>query len=91
MYGVDAMQSVKIDTLTWRHSQFSKEENEFGLRCGTNLINETHDIVHIKELSAKQRLLKKYNLKAVLRKMQKDDLVLRQVVMPSQLGKLQPN
>lgn len=54
-YNIDAMLSVKIDTPTWRHAEFNKEENEKGLICVVDLIDQTRDVADIKEFTTKQR------------------------------------
>lgn len=47
------MLTVEIDTPSWRHSQFSAEENEVGLGFATDLIDEIRDISQIQELTIK--------------------------------------
>lgn len=48
VYDADAMFPIEINTLKWRLSQFNKEENEAGLRCVADLIDETSDVTHIR-------------------------------------------
>lgn len=58
VYDVYAMLSIKIDTPTWRHAQFIKEENKKGLRRVIIMIDESHNVAHIREFAAKQRAFK---------------------------------
>lgn len=55
------------------------------------MVDETRDFSDIQELNAKQMATKRYNSKVVQSEMQEDDLVLRQVVLPIQSGKIQSN
>lgn len=88
VYKVDTMQSVEIDTPTWKHTQFNEEENEAMLRCEVDLIDKTHKVAHIREFISKQRASRMYKSMVVPREMQKGDLMLKQVVVPARLEKL---
>lgn len=91
VYGADAMFLVEMDMPFWWSSQLSGKENGVGLRCSSDLVNETRDISRIREFAAKQREDRRDNYKVVRRKMQEGDLVLWQVVVPAQQGKLKSN
>lgn len=78
------MLPVKINMPSWWRSQFNEEENEAGLRRDAKLIDDTSDVSHIQEFSVKQIADISYNFKVVRRKMQEDDLVLRQVIVYTQ-------
>lgn len=47
IYVTDAVLLVEIDTLTLRHTQFNKDENEAWLKCATDLVNKTKEITHV--------------------------------------------
>lgn len=83
------MLPVEIDTPTIRHSQFSEEGSKTRLRCATYLIYETQDVTYIIKFFAKQRETKRYNSKVVPR--ETHGLILRQVIVPTQIEKLNPN
>jgi hypothetical protein len=85
------MLPVKIDTPTWRRDNFSKEANEIGIRCSMDMIDEIREQAHIREFAAKQRAARRYNSRVIPREMKEGDLVLKQVVAPTRIGKLFPN
>jgi len=55
------------------------------------MIDEIREQAHIREFAGKQRVARRYNSKVVPREMKKGDLVLKQVVAPTRIGKLLPN
>lgn len=55
------------------------------------LINELREFAHVLEFAAKHRAAKRYNSKVKSREIQYGDLVLKEVAIPAQHGKLQPN
>lgn len=87
----DSMLPIKIGTPSQQSSQFNKKENEAGLRCVVDLVDEIRDVVYVREFSAKLRKAKRYNSKVVQMKIHQGDLVQRQVVEPAHQGKLQCN
>lgn len=91
VYGADAMLPVEIDTPTWRREHFSEESNEVGIRCTMDMIDEVREAAHIREFAAKQRAARRYNSKVIPRSMKEGDLVLKQVVAPTRIGKLLPS
>jgi len=55
------------------------------------MIDEIREEAHIREFAAKQRAARRYNSKVIPRDMKKGDLVLKQVVAPTRIGKLLPS
>lgn len=53
VYGVDVMFPIEINMPTQRHTQFNEEEDETKLRCEIDMVEETREIVHIRESFAK--------------------------------------
>ena len=91
VYGTDAMIPVEIDTPTWRRDTFSEEANEVGMAVSMDVIDEVREQAHIREFAAKQRAARRYNSRVTPREMKEGDLVLKQVVAPTRIGKLFPN
>lgn len=91
VYRADTMLVVEINTPSWRRSQFNEEENKVGLKCVAYLINEFREVSHVREFTTKHRVGIRYNSKVKSREMQEGDLFLKEVVLPTQKGKLQPN
>jgi hypothetical protein len=56
-----------------------------------DIIDEVREQAHIREFAAKQRAARRYNSKVAPREMKEGDLVLKQVVAPTRIGKLFPN
>lgn len=81
---------VEIDTPSWRHSQLNMYVNNPWLECATYLVDELRDFTHIREFSAKHKADRRYNSKVVPLEMWEGDLVLRQVVLPTQQGSYNP-
>lgn len=54
------------------------------------MIDGIQNVAHTKEFKVKQRETRRYNSKVVPREIPKGDPMLRQVVVPTQLGKLRP-
>ena len=61
------------------------------LNISTDLIDEVRESARIREVAAKQRLAKRYNLKVRQRGFQEGDLVLKKITDPKKKGKLVPN
>lgn len=91
VYKMDDMLYVDINTSSQRRSQFNQEVNDAGLKCTVDLIDEAKDVSCIREFAIKQRVSRRYNSNVIPIEMHKGDLVLRQVVMYAQQGKLQSN
>jgi hypothetical protein len=72
-------------------SHFFPKANEVGLTVSMDVINEVREQAHIREFAAKQRAARRYNSKVTPREMKEGDLVLKQVVAPTRIGKLFPN
>jgi len=64
--------------------------NEIGVKCTMDMIDEIREEAHIREFSAKQRAARRYNSRVTPRSMKEGDLVLKQVVAPTRIGKLLP-
>lgn len=56
-----------------------------------DMIDDIREHAHIQEFTTMQRATRRYNSKVILREMKEGDLVLRQVVAPTRIGKLLPN
>jgi hypothetical protein len=56
-----------------------------------DVIDEVREQAHIREFVAKQRAARRYNSRVTPREMKEGDLVLKQVVAPTRIGKLFPN
>lgn len=82
VYGADDMLHVEIETTLWKLSQFIKKENEIGLKCMVDLIDEVRKTTHVLEFTAKHRATRRYNLK-LPREMHEGDMVLKEVVLPA--------
>ncbi|XP_039687900.1 uncharacterized protein [Medicago truncatula] len=91
VYRADAMLPVEIDTPTWRRENFSEEANKVGVQCTMDMIDEVRESAHIREFAAKQRAAQRYNSKVIPRSMKEGNLVLKQVVAPTRIGKLLPS
>jgi hypothetical protein len=65
--------------------------NEIGIRCSIDMNDEVRENAHIREFAAKQRAARRFNFKVIHREMKEGDLVLKQVVSPTRIGKLMPN
>jgi hypothetical protein len=72
-------------------SFFFIKANKVGLAVSMDVIDEVREQAHIREFAAKQRAARRYNSKVVPREMKEGDLVLKQVVAPTRIGKLFPN
>jgi len=91
VYGTNAMLPVKIDTPTWRRDNFMEEANQIGVKCTMDMIDEIWEAAHIREFAAKQRAARRYNSRVIPKSMKAGDLVLKQVVAPTRIGKLLPS
>lgn len=91
VYGVDSMLLVEIDMLSQRGSHFNEEENKSGLEYEADFIDELREVTCVLELGTNNRNTKRYKLKVKPREMQAGDLVLKEVVIPTQQEKIQPN
>lgn len=67
VYGLYAIISIEIDTLSWCRSQFKPKVNESGLRYVIDLIDEIRDVAYIQEFAAKKRVTRRYNSKVMRR------------------------
>lgn len=56
-----------------------------------DLIDNSHEMTHIKKLMSKLRATKRYNSRVVLSEMKEDGLVLKHIVAPTRFGNLFPN
>jgi hypothetical protein len=70
---------------------FLYKANEVGLAVSMDVIDEVREQAHIREFAATQRAARHYNSKVAPREMKEGDLVLKQVVAPTRIGKLFPN
>jgi hypothetical protein len=70
---------------------FLSKANEVGLAVSMDVIDEVREQAHIREFAAMQRAARRYNSKVAPREMKEGDLVLKQVVAPTRIGKLFPN
>lgn len=66
------------------------KENEVWLKVTFDVIDDAREISHIHEFATKQRADMRYNSKVVPRDMKKSGLVLKQVVIPTQIRKFLP-
>jgi len=55
------------------------------------MIDEVREEAHIKKFAAKQRAARRYNSRVIPRDMKEGDLILKQVVAPTRVGKLLPS
>jgi hypothetical protein len=76
VYGSDAVILVEIGQPFLR-VMYPAENNEQLLREDSDLIDEVRETARIKELSRKQQIAQRYNLKVVRRNFQVGDLVMR--------------
>ena len=76
VYGSDAVIPVEIGQTSWR-VMYPAENNEQLLREDSDLVDEVQEIARIKELSRKQQIAKRYNLRVVKRNFQAGDLIIR--------------
>lgn len=90
-YEANSMLQVEINVPWWRCSHFNEEENEVGLRYVVGLIDDIRDVTHIREFVAKQKASRINNSKVIQIEMQECNLLSRQVLVPTQQRKLQPN
>jgi len=65
--------------------------NEIGVKCTMDMIDEIREEAHIREFAAKQRAGRRYNSRVIPRSMKEGNLVLKQVVAPTRIGKLLPS
>jgi len=56
-----------------------------------DMIDEIREEAHIREFAAKQRATRRYNSRVIPISMKEGDLVLKQVVPPTRIGKLLPS
>jgi len=56
-----------------------------------DMIDEIREQACIREFATKQRAARRYNSKVIPREMKEGDLVLKQVVAATRIGKLLPN
>jgi len=56
-----------------------------------DMIDDIREETHIREFAAKQRVARRYNSRVILRSMKEGDLILKQVVTPTKIGKLLPS
>ena len=92
VYGSDAVIPVEIGHPSWR-VMYPAQENEQLLREDSDMVEEIREAARIKELSRKQQVAQRYNLK-VPRCFQSGDLVLRRASIGNRNakdGKLRAN
>jgi len=65
--------------------------NEIGVKCTMDIIDEIKEEAHIREFAAKQRAARRYNSRLIPISMKEGDLVLKQVITPTRIGKLLPS
>jgi hypothetical protein len=93
VYGSDAVIPVEIGHPSWR-IMYPTQENEQLLREDSDMVEEVREAARIKELSRKQQVAQRYNLRVVPRSFQTGDLVLRRASIGNRNakdGKLQAN
>jgi len=56
-----------------------------------DMIDEIRGNAHIREFAAKQRAARRYNSKVINKEMKEGDLVMKQVVAPTRIGKFMLN
>jgi hypothetical protein len=76
VYGSDAVIPVEIGHPSWR-IMYPSQENEQLLREDSDMVEEIREASRIKELSRKQQVAQRYNLRVVPRSFQPGNLVLR--------------
>ena len=69
VYGSDDVISVEIGHPSWR-VMYPAQENEQLLREDSDMIEEIREAARIKELSRKQQVAQRYNLRVVPRRFQ---------------------
>jgi hypothetical protein len=92
-YGTNAVIPVEIGQPFWR-VMYPAENNEQLFREDSDLVDEVREIPRIKELSRKQQIAQRYNLKVVKRNFQTSDLVMRRASIGNRNardGKLKAN
>ena len=91
VFGVDAMIPVEVVLPSWRRENFEEESNKQALQEEADLLDEIRDTTHIREMAAKQRMTRRFNLRVKQRGFKAGDLVLKKVTDPTKKGKLDPN
>jgi hypothetical protein len=86
VYGSDAVIPVEIGQPSWR-IMYPRQENEQLLRENSDMVEEIREAARIKELSRKQQVAQKYNLRVVPRSFETGDLVLRRDSIGNQNAK----
>ena len=93
VYGSDAVIPVEIGHPSWR-VMYPAQENEQLLREDSDMVEEIREAARIKELSRKQQVAQRYNLRVVPRRFHQGDLVLRRASIGNRNakdGKLSPS
>jgi hypothetical protein len=93
VYGSEAVIPVEIRQPSWR-IMYPAQESEQLLREDSDMVEEIQEAARIKELSRKQQVAQRYNLRVVTRSFQIGDLVLRRVSIGNRNakdGKLREN
>ena len=76
VYGTDAVIPVEIGNPTWRVT-FPIPDNNQRLLEELDVIDEVRELARLKELSRKQQVAQRYNMKVHKRSFQVGDLILR--------------
>ncbi|RDX81160.1 hypothetical protein CR513_38189, partial [Mucuna pruriens] len=87
----DAVIPVEIGELSPRSLVFQPTQNEEEIKGNLDLLQEAREIAHVKEVIAKVKAARQYNLKVFHKKLKKGDLVLRRILRKNTSNKLTPN
>jgi hypothetical protein len=93
VYGSDAVIPIEIGHPSWR-VMYPAQKNEQLLRKDSDMVKEIREAARIKELSRKQQVAQRYNLRVIPRSFQPGDLVLRRASIGNRNakdGKLRAN
>src|ERR1051325_8602162 len=91
VFGADVMIPVEVTLPSLRRENFEEGTNNQGLDAEADLVEEVRNTTHLREITTKQRITQRFNLKAKQRGFEVGDLVLRRVIDLTKKGKLSPN
>ncbi|RDX91253.1 Pro-Pol polyprotein, partial [Mucuna pruriens] len=86
-FGSDAVIPVEIGEPSPWTTFFEPVDNEEELRANLDMLQEVHEVAHIREYAVKARIAGRYNRKTIPRNFHPQDLVLRRITIVEEVGR----
>lgn len=68
-----------------------KKENGISLKCVVDMLGKVCEITYIQEYAVRQRASRRYNSQLISMDMKEGSMILKQIVVPTKIGKFLPN